>query len=259
MSEFRAEKRVVVSPDARRLAEGVARRFFQRISSRAAEGKTTHVLLTGGTAGTSVLQAAGESPARHEVDWSNVHFWWGDERFVPSDDPARNETAARDAFLSRIDVPARNVHPIASADAGRSHDEAVSDYAAELAGHGTAEQAWPRFSIAFLGVGPDGHIASLFPDRSEIGDTENSVLAVRDSPVPPSDRITLTRPVINSSRRVWLVLPGTDKASALGLALAGASYHSVPAAGAKGRKQTVFFVDEAAAQGVPEELIDPEF
>lgn len=259
MSEFRAEKRVVVSPDARTLAEGVAKRFFQRISSRAAEGKTTHVLLTGGTAGTSVLHAAGESPVRHEVDWSNVHFWWGDERFVPADDPARNENAAREAFLSHIDVPAQNIHPIPAADAGRSHDEAVSDYAAELAAHGTAEQAWPRFSIAFLGVGPDGHIASLFPDRGEIGDTENSVLAVRDSPVPPSDRITLTRPVINSSRRVWLVLPGTDKASALGLALAGASYHSVPAAGAKGRKQTVFFVDEAAAQGVPEELIDPEF
>ncbi|WP_065570767.1 6-phosphogluconolactonase [Microbacterium oleivorans] len=259
MSEFRAEKRVVVSPDARALAEGVARRFFQRISSRAAEGKTTHVLLTGGTAGTSVLQAAGESPARHDVDWSNVHFWWGDERFVPADDPARNENAAREAFLSRIDVPTRNVHPIAAAGTGRSHDEAAADYASELAAHGTAEQAWPRFTIAFLGVGPDGHIASLFPDRGEIGDTENSVLAVRDSPVPPSDRITLTRPVINSSRRVWLVLPGTDKASALGLALAGASYHSVPAAGAKGRKQTVFFVDEAAAQGVPEELIDPEF
>ncbi|MFJ6679609.1 6-phosphogluconolactonase [Microbacterium sp. NPDC091382] len=259
MSEFRAEKRVVVSPDARTLAEGVARRFFQRIRSRAAAGKTTHILLTGGTAGTSVLHAAGESPSRHDVDWSKVHFWWGDERFVPADDPARNETAARAAFLSHIDVPAQNVHPIAAADAGRGHEDAASDYAAELAEYAAEGQAWPRFTIAFLGVGPDGHIASLFPDRSEIAETERSVLAVRDSPVPPSDRITLTRPVINSSRRVWLVLPGTDKASALGLALAGASYHSVPAAGAKGRKQTVFFVDEAAAQGVPEELIDPEF
>ncbi|MEV5042868.1 6-phosphogluconolactonase [Microbacterium sp. LMI1x-1-1.1] len=259
MSEFRAEKRVVVSPDARTLAEGVAKRFFQRISSRASEGKTTHVLLTGGTAGTSVLQAAGESSARRDVDWSKVHFWWGDERFVAADDPARNEVAARHAFLSQIDVPEQNIHPISAAGAGRSHDEAATDYAAELAEYGAAGQAWPRFTIAFLGVGPDGHIASLFPDRSEIGDTDHSVLAVRDSPVPPSDRITLTRPVINSSRRVWLVLPGTDKASALGLALAGASYHSVPAAGAKGRKQTVFFVDEAAAKNVPEELIDPEF
>ena len=174
-------------------------------------------------------------------------------------DPERNETAARAAFLDHIDVPAANIHPIAASDAGRSHDEAAADYAAELASFAAEDQPWPRFTLAFLGVGPDGHIASLFPDRSEISDTEHAVLPVRHSPVPPSERITLTRPVINSSRRVWLVLPGTDKASALGLALAGASYHSVPAAGAKGRKQTVFFVDEAAAQGVPEELIDPEF
>ena len=259
MSEFRAEKRVVVSPDARTLAEGVAKRFFHRISSRAAEGKTTHVLLTGGTAGTSVLRAAGASERRHDVDWSQVHFWWGDERFVPASDADRNETAAREAFLSRIDVPEQNIHPIAASDSGRGHDEAAADYAAQLAAHAADGHAWPRFTVAFLGVGPDGHIASLFPDRSEIADTEHAVLPVRDSPVPPSERITLTRPVINSSRRVWLVLPGLDKASALGLALAGASYHSVPAAGAKGRKQTVFFVDEAAAQGVPEELIDPEF
>lgn len=259
MSEFRAEKRVVVRPDAQTLARGVAKRFFQRVSARAAEGKTTHILLTGGTAGTAVLHAAGESDRRREVDWSKVHFWWGDERFVPAGDPERNETAARAAFLDHIDVPAVNIHPIAASDAGRSHDEAAADYAAELASFAAEDQPWPRFTLAFLGVGPDGHIASLFPDRSEISDTEHAVLPVRHSPVPPSERITLTRPVINSSRRVWLVLPGTDKASALGLALAGASYHSVPAAGAKGRKQTVFFVDEAAALGVPEELIDPEF
>lgn len=259
MSEFRAEKRVVVRPDAQTLAASVAKRFFQRVSSRAAEGKTTHILLSGGTAGTAVLQAAGQSERRHDVDWSRVHFWWGDERFVPADDPERNEAGARAAFLDHIDVPAGNIHPIAPSDAGRSHDDASGDYAKELSAYAADGHAWPRFTLTFLGVGADGHIASLFPDRSEIADTENTVLPVRDSPVPPADRITLTRKVINSSRRVWLVLPGTDKASALGLALAGASYHSVPAAGAKGRKQTVFFVDEAAAQGVPEELIDPEF
>jgi 6-phosphogluconolactonase len=108
-------------------------------------------------------------------------------------------------------------------------------------------------------VGPDGHIASLFPDRGEILVTDRVTLAVRDSPKPPPERITLTRPVINGSKRVWLVLTGADKASALGLALAGASYPSVPAAGAKGRSRTVFFVDEAAAAKVPPELIDPEY
>jgi 6-phosphogluconolactonase len=89
--------------------------------------------------------------------------------------------------------------------------------------------------------------------------TDAAVLPVRDSPKPPPERITLTRPVINASKRVWLVLTGADKASALGLALAGASYASVPAAGAKGRRRTVFFVDEAAASEVSPDLIDSDY
>ena len=119
--------------------------------------------------------------------------------------------------------------------------------------------AWPSFDVCFLGVGPDAHIASLFPDRPEIQVTDSAVLPVRDSPKPPPERVTMTRPVINSSQRVWMVLTGADKASALGLALAGASYGSVPAAGAKGRKRTIFFVDEAAAAQVPSELITGEY
>jgi 6-phosphogluconolactonase len=102
-------------------------------------------------------------------------------------------------------------------------------------------------------------VASLFPDRPEILVTDAATLPVRDSPKPPPLRVTVTRPVINSSKRVWLVMTGSEKASALGLALAGASYASVPAAGAKGRKRTVFFVDEAAAAKVPAQLIDREY
>jgi 6-phosphogluconolactonase len=113
--------------------------------------------------------------------------------------------------------------------------------------------------VCFLGVGPDAHIASLFPDRPEILITDRSVVPVHDAPKPPPVRVTMTRPVINSSKRVWMVVSGADKASALGLALAGASYASVPAAGAKGRKRTVFFVDEAAASQVPPDLIDREY
>lgn len=108
-------------------------------------------------------------------------------------------------------------------------------------------------------VGSDGHIASLFPDRSEVTETDATALPVRDSPKLPAERVTLTRPVINSSKRVWLVLTGADKAAALGLALAGASYTNVPAAGAKGRKRTIFFVDQAAAAEVSEDLIDQAY
>jgi len=92
-----------------------------------------------------------------------------------------------------------------------------------------------------------------------IRETERAVVPVRNSPKPPAERLSLTRPVLNASERIWLVLAGVDKASALGLALAGASYTEVPVAGAKGRKRTVFFVDKDAAAEVPENLISPSY
>jgi 6-phosphogluconolactonase len=259
MSVFSTEKRVVISADADSLANAVARRLLDRLIRRSAAGKTTHIALTGGHIGTDVLRAAGADPRRTEVDWSTVHFWWGDERFVPRADPERNERSAREALIDTIDVPAENVHAMSSSEDGLDLDEAAAAYADELSRFAAEGQAWPTFFICFLGVGPDGHIASLFPDRAEIQITDRAVVPVRDAPKPPADRITLTRPVINSARCVWLVLSGVDKAAALGLALAGASYDSVPAAGAKGVKRTVLFVDEAAAEQVPPELIDPEF
>lgn len=259
MAEFWTDKRVVISPDPAKVAGDVACRLIQRIAKRTAAGKTVHVGLTGGMIGTQVLEAAGLDPARESIDWSRVHFWWGDERFVGRDDDLRNERGAREAFLSRIDVPAENVHAMHAADDGLDADAAAASYAEDLARFGRGDQPWPSFDVLFLGVGPDAHIASLFPDRPEIQIKDRAVVAVYDSPTPPSTRITLTRPVLNSSQRVWMVLVGTDKASALGLALAGASYESVPAAGAKGRKRTVLFVDEAAATNVPVELIDGEY
>lgn len=209
--------------------------------------------------GATVLEAVSRHPRVGEIDWSLVHFWWGDERFLPHDHEERNAVQARRALLDHIDVPETNVHEIAASDSGLSIDAAADAYAAELAEYGNDDRAWPSFAVCFLGVGPDGHVASLFPDRPEVAVTDAAVLPVRDAPKPPPDRVTLSRPVLNASKRVWLVLTGSQKASALGLALAGASYTSVPVAGAKGRRRTVFFVDEAAASEVPEDLIDPGY
>lgn len=261
-----SEKRVVVLADPTALAEAVASRFLHRTAKRTAQGKITHVSLTGGSMGAAVLVAAAEHRRAGQIDWSLVHFWWSDERFVPAGDDDRNDVAA-DALFQRIDVPVANIHRMAASDEGMDLDAAAAAYGRELArfapaatdSTGEITGAWPTFDVCFLGVGPDGHIASLFPDRPEIQATDVAALPVRESPKPPPERITVTRPVINSSRRVWLVIAGADKASALGLALAGASYVSVPAAGAKGRRRTVFFVDEAAAQQVPPELIDGDY
>ena len=260
MAEFIIEKRVVISDDPAALAESVAARFVNRLAKCAADGDLVHVSLTGGSMGSAVLAAAARHPRRDRVDWSRVHFWWSDERFVARAHADRNEKQARDALLDEIDIPAANVHAMAASDEGVDLDAAAERYAAELARFPQDDGTpWPSFDICFLGVGRDGHIASLFPDRPEILITDRVAVAVRDSPKPPPERVTLTRPVINGSRRVWLVLAGTDKAAALGLALAGASYASVPAAGAKGRRRTIFFVDDAAASQVPPELIDQEY
>ena len=259
MVEAWAEKRVVIFADAAILAEAVAARFLSRVAKRVEEGRTAHVSLTGGTMGAAVLAAASRSPRSDAIDWSRVHFWWSDERFVPRQDDDRNEKQARAALLDGLDIPGANIHAMAASDEGIGLDAAASRYAEELARFGGDNGAWPAFDVCFLGVGPDGHVASLFPDRPEILIADRTVVAVRDSPKPPPDRVSMTRPVINGSKRVWMVVSGPDKASALGLALAGASYASVPAAGAKGRKRTVFFVDEAAASNVPPELIDREY
>ncbi|GAA5097720.1 6-phosphogluconolactonase [Microbacterium yannicii] len=259
MPEGWAEKRVIISPDPAALVESVAPRFLSRVAKRVDDGKLAHVSLTGGSMGAAVLAAAGRHPRAGRIEWSRVHFWWSDERFLPLGHAERNDHQAREAFLDGLEIPAENIHAARASDDGVDLDGAAAAYAEELARFPGAEGPWPSFDVCFLGVGPDGHIASLFPDRAEIQITDRSVVPVRDSPKPPPERITMTRPVINSSKRVWLVLSGPDKAAALGLALAGASYASVPAAGAKGRKRTTFFVDQAAAAQVPPELIDREY
>lgn len=259
MTQSGSEKRVVISEDAASLASAVAERLLVRLIRRSAAGKTSHIALTGGTIGTAVLRAAGAHARRGEVDWSGVHLWWGDERFVPAASEERNEIGARRALIDHIDIPAANVHAMAPSDAGLDLDAAADAYAAELARFAGDEHPWPSFFVCFLGVGPDGHIASLFPDRAEIQVTDRAVVPVRESPKPPPERLSLTRPVLNASRCVWLVVSGLDKASALGLALAGASYDTVPAAGAKGRRRTLFFVDRDAAADVPPDLIDQEY
>jgi 6-phosphogluconolactonase len=253
------ERRVLVHPDKASLAGAVAARFLTKTLDVLDSQEVAHIALTGGSMGSAVLEAVAASPAHTSLDWSRIHFWWGDERWLPEGDAERNDRQTRDALLDRLPLPKDQLHAFPASDSGLSLDEAADRYAEELARFGTGEVAHPVFDITFLGVGPDGHIASLFPHRSGIEVTDRTVIAVRDSPKPPPERLSLTRPVLNASQRVWFVLAGADKASALGLALAGASREEVPVAGIKGRKRTVFFIDQDAAAEVPEQLIAREY
>ena len=251
------ERRVLVHPDKEALAGAVAARFLTKTIDILHEKEVAHVCLTGGTMGAAVLEAIGSSPARDSVDWSRIEFWWSDERYLPRGHPDRNETQSRAALLDALPLDDQQIHGLPAPGEQPDIDAAARAYEAELASAAPDGAAYPKFDVMFLGVGPDGHIASLFPEHPQIRETERIVVAETDSPKPPPERLSFTLPVINSSDRIWMVLAGSDKAGALGLALAGASMDEVPAAAVKGRKRTVFFVDAAAAAEVPEALIAP--
>lgn len=243
---------VVVHPDAQTLAVATGARLLLRLMDAQAVHSPVHVGLTGGGMGSRVLAAAAASPLRDAVDWTNVHVWWGDERFLPDGDTERNETQARAALLDSLPLPAGNVHaiPPAGPDLTSPH-QAADAYAAELArfaGEGDdAGPAVPGFDVLLLGVGPDGHVASLFPGQDAVAVVDRTTVGVTDSPKPPPGRVSLTLPAIESADEVWLVVAGADKAGAVRRALAGADPTQVPAAAVRGRSRTLWLLDVAAA------------
>jgi len=251
------ERRVLVHPDRPALAASIAARFLTKVIDLIDEEGEAHIVLTGGSVGIEVLRVIAQSPARNSIDWSLVHVWWGDERWLPRGDDERNETQARRALLDHVPVDEQRVHPFPASDEGIDLEQAATRYSDELRAYATEGAEFPRFAITFLGVGTDGHVASLFPEREGPTIDDAGVIAVHDSPKPPEGRLSLTLPLINTSERIWLVLAGADKASALGLALAGASVGEVPVAGVLGQKRTVFFIDADASTDVPESLIMP--
>jgi 6-phosphogluconolactonase len=228
--------------DAEGLAHAVAARLITRLIDVQAGGGVAQVVLTGGRVAAVVYRAVAESPARHAIDWRRVEFWWGDERFLPAGDPERNETQAWDALLSHVDVDPARIHPM-PADAGQGAEAAAEAYESMLAASGVQ-----AFDVLMLGVGPDGHVASLFPGYPQLQEEKRSVVAVHDSPKPPPTRVSLTFPALARSREVWFVVSGEDKAEAAAKGVSGDT--SVPAATPKGLDRTLWLIDEAAASAL---------
>ena len=233
---------VVVSPDADTLAATVAARLTIKIIDAQAERGSASVVLTGGRIAAKVLATLKDLPAAKAVDWARVDLWWGDERFLPSGDPDRNETQARAALLDALPLDPARVHAMPASDGPDGDDAAAAAarYAGELSGR-------PPFDVLMLGVGEDGHVASLFPGHPVLAET-GPAAATFNSPKPPPTRITLTLPTIQTADEVWLVAAGPDKTKSVGAALNGDE--SLPAAHATGTSRTLWLLDGAAAADV---------
>jgi len=251
---------ILVHPDAELLAKAIAARLVTRLVDAVAATGHAHLVLTGGGIGTAVLAELAAAPARDAVDWRQVDFWWGDERFVPAGNPDRNETGARSALLDRINLDPARVHPMPGPDGpdGDDPEAAAARYAGWLAAAARPEDHGPvpSFDVLILGIGPEGHVASLFPGMPAVYDNR-PVVAVRGSPKPPPVRISLTFPSIQAAREVWILASGEEKAGAVALALSGSGPVQLPAAGARGRQRTLFLLDEAAAAKLPHDIGRP--
>ncbi|WP_433614529.1 6-phosphogluconolactonase [Dactylosporangium sp. CA-139114] len=248
-----SQSKIVVHTEPRLLAEAAAARLIVRLTDAQAERGEATVVLTGGRIAAQIYQAVRESPARDAVDWSRVNVWWGDERFLPSGDGERNETQARAALLDALNLDPARVHPMPASDGpdGEDAEAAAARYAAALADAARPGHAeLPHFDVVLLGVGEDGHVASVFPEHPVTLESR-PVSAVRGSPKPPPVRITLTLPAINTAAEAWLIASGDGKAKAVGLALADAGPRQIPAAGVHGRELTLWLLDTAAAHELP--------
>lgn len=248
---------VLVHHDAGLLAKAAAARLVTKLVDVQAAAGSASLVLSGGGIGTAVLAELAVAPARDAVDWRRLDIWWGDERFLLSGDPDRNEAGAQQALLRYLDMNPARVHRMPGTDGpdGPDPEAAAARYAASLREAARPEDHGPvpGFDVLLLGIGPEGHVASLFPGMPALYD-DRSVVAVRGAPKPPPTRLTLTLPSIRSAREVWVLAAGREKAGAIRLALSDVGPVQVPAAGARGRQRTLFLLDRAAAGRLPPQL-----
>jgi 6-phosphogluconolactonase len=233
--------KVEVHPDADALATAAAGELLSRLAGIQAAGEVPVIALTGGTIADSLHREIARLTARSEVDWSRVEIWWGDERYAEATSAERNAAKARADLLDQVPVDAARVHEMPDISFGEI-EAAAAAYSDEMHSHGTGE-----FDIVMLGVGPDGHIASLFPGFPQLDVDDRIAVAVTGSPKPPPERISLTLGALNRARSVWFLVSGQAKADAVASALGGADVHQTPAAGVIGNEETIWFVDHEAA------------
>lgn len=243
-----------VEADADALAAFVAGRLVDAIgSAQQAHGRAA-LAFTGGSIMERVWSVLAASSGAPGLDWSAVDVFWGDERFVPAGSDERNDVPADRILFGQEPFAYAVRHPMPPSDGpyGDDLDAAAAGYAETLrrARRASDTGAVPSFDVVLLGVGPDGHCCSLFPDHPGVDDESRPVLAVRESPKPPPRRLSLSFAGLNTAREIWAVVSGAGKAGAVAAALApDADRRHVPSAGARGTERTLWLLDrDAAAQ-----------
>jgi 6-phosphogluconolactonase len=239
----RDQRKVIVVADPPALAKAAADRLLAMI---AAHPGRIAICLTGGSSPKKLYELLGTEAYRSRIPWDRTHWFIGDERFVPASDPLNNMGNARGIFLDRF-APASHIHPIPT---DKSPDESAERYQRELKslyGADLLDPGRPMFDVVLMGVGPDGHTASIFPDYPALSETERWVVGVPQAHVAPFvPRVTLTLPALASCREMLFEVAGSDKRAILTRVLDG---ENLPAARARSIGETVWLVDAAA---VPE-------
>lgn len=234
---------VRILPDADALAGAVAQSVFDRISATVKVGARFSMMLSGGNSPRGLYRCLASEHGDH-IPWEKVQLFWGDERYVPQNDPHSNYRMAREALLDHISIPAKNIHPMPTdyadpEDAARAYERTLQNY---------FSPPWPRFNLVLLGLGSDGHTASLFPGSSALGEKERWFVAA-NGPVDPRQRLTVTLPVLIHSDQIYFLVAGADKAETLRRVLSGSpSAQSYPAARViAASPAVVLWADRAAA------------
>lgn len=227
------------------LTADAAHWFLRRLAEAQKAGRRPHVALTGGSIAPAFHAEVSSAADSLAVDLDAVDWWWGDERFVARASDERNDLSALRDLLEPSGVPHDRIHRVPSSDDVETVEEAAVAYTEALRVHGAQE-----FEVVVLGLGPDGHVASLFPGQDQVELTRTGAVAVHDSPKPPPLRVSLTMPTLLSARSVLFMASGEGKAEAVAAAHAPGPVLECPARGVRGWVETAWFLDRDAAAGL---------
>jgi 6-phosphogluconolactonase len=222
------------------VARQAATEIIATIVSVLEEKDTFHISLTGGTVGILTLEVLAQQEELVNLDLSKVHFWWGDERFVESDTAERNANQAKEVFLNAISIPESNIHEFPASNQGLDLESARTFFESDLVAAFAGKE--PKMDLTILGMGPDGHVASLFPGHEH---NQTLIVAEHESPKPPRQRLSMSMELVNNSDRIIFVVAGMDKAEAVGFVHQDEEC-DLPAAKVSAIGETLWIIDGAA-------------